>query len=295
MTEPINNRYDFVLLFDVQNGNPNGDPDAANMPRVDPETGLGLVTDVCIKRKIRNYVQTVKEGEEGFGIYIRRDASLNEKENYAREKVTGEKPLKDVKKNDSDADLKVREYMCANYYDIRTFGAVLTTLAKSSLNYGQVRGPVQLGFAQSFDPIDPQEITITRMAITRDENVKEGQATTMGRKHIVHYALYRMEGYVSANFARQTGFSEDDLNLLWQAIAGMFEDDRSAARGNMALRELVVFKHESKFGNAPAWSLFKRVQVTRKDETVPPRSYDDYNVVIDVDNLPSGVSCERKI
>ena len=241
MSEAIKNRYEFVVLFDVENGNPNGDPDAGNMPRIDPETGYGLVTDVCLKRKIRNYVETVKENEKGYGIYIREDVPLNRSDNLAYEYLkVDDKTVKDLKKKDPDADVKIRDFMCQNFYDIRTFGAVMTTFVKASLNCGQVRGPVQLGFARSIDPIISQEVTITRVAITTEKDA-ENKKTEMGRKNIVPYALYRAEGYVSANLARKvTGFSEEDLELLWEAIINMFEHDHSAARGTMAVRELIV-------------------------------------------------------
>lgn len=219
--EPIKNRYDFVVLYDVENGNPNGDPDAGNMPRVDPETGYGIVTDVCLKRKIRNYVETAKEGEPGYRIYIKEGVPLNASDREACEKYnvsTDEKKLKEAKKNDPELDIKIRDYMCGNFFDIRTFGAVMTTFVKGALNCGQVRGPVQLGFSRSIDPIISQEITITRVAITTEADA-EKKGTEMGRKYIVPYGLYRCEGYVSANLARKTtGFSEADLELLWKAI-----------------------------------------------------------------------------
>ena len=253
MSEVIKNRYDFVILFDVENGNPNGDPDAGNMPRVDPETGLGLVTDVCLKRKIRNYVEMAKEDSAGYRIYIKDQVPLNRNDAEALEYLGIDKDLKAAKKNDPEIDIKIRDWMCANFYDIRTFGAVMTTFVKGALNCGQVRGPVQLGFARSIDPIVPQEVTITRVAITTEADA-EKKGTEMGRKYIVPYGLYRAEGFVSANLARKsTGFSEDDLQLLWQAILNMFENDHSAARGKMAVRELIVFKHASELGNAPSY------------------------------------------
>lgn len=293
MSEPIKNRYDFVVLFDVENGNPNGDPDAGNMPRVDPETGYGLVTDVCLKRKIRNYVETLKEGESGYRIYIKDGVPLNRSDAEALESVGVSADLKAAKKKDPGIDAKLRDFMCQNFYDIRTFGAVMTTFVKGALNCGQVRGPVQLGFARSIDPIAPQEITITRVAITKEEDA-EKKGTEMGRKYIVPYALYRAEGYVSANLARKTtGFSEDDLQLLWQAILNMFENDHSAARGKMAVRELIVFKHASELGNAPAYKLFDAVHVDRTaGSAAAPRSYQDYTVSVDK-NLPEGVTCQR--
>lgn len=292
MSEVIKNRYDFVILFDVENGNPNGDPDAGNMPRVDPETGLGLVTDVCLKRKIRNYVEMAKEGEAGYGIYIKDQVPLNRSDAQALESLGIDKDLKTAKKTDLDIDVKIRDWMCAHFFDIRTFGAVMTTFVKGALNCGQVRGPVQLGFARSVDPIVPQEVTITRVAITTEADA-EKKGTEMGRKYIVPYALYRAEGFVSANLARKTtGFSEDDLQLLWQAIINMFENDHSAARGKMAVRELIVFKHDSELGNAPSYKLFDAVHVNRVDGVTVPRKYSDYTVKID-ENLPAGVTCER--
>lgn len=296
MSEPIKNRYDFVILFDVENGNPNGDPDAGNMPRVDPETGLGLVTDVCLKRKIRNYIETVKEDTQGFRIYIKDGVPLNrsDAEAYIALDVS-EKDIKEEKKSNPDLDRTIRDWMCANFYDIRTFGAVMTTFIKAALNCGQVRGPVQLGFAQSVEPVVPQEVTITRVAITTETDA-EKKGTEMGHKFIIPYGLYRCEGYVSANLARKsTGFSEDDLKLLWEAILNMFENDHSAARGKMAVRELIIFKHDSELGCAPAWKLFDAVKITRvdSDSTVPARSYHDYQIVIEESALPKGVTCQR--
>lgn len=296
MSEPIKTRYEFVILFDVENGNPNGDPDAGNMPRLDPETGYGLVTDVCLKRKIRNYVETVKEDAEGYRIYIKDGVPLNrsDAEAFAHWNVD-EKTIKEAKKKDEHLDEKIRDFMCGQFFDIRTFGAVMTTFVKNNLNCGQVRGPVQLGFARSIDPIVPQEVTITRVAITTEADA-EKKGTEMGRKHIVPYALYRCEGYVSANLARKTtGFSEDDLALLWQAILNMFEVDHSAARGKMAVRQLIVFKHDSELGNAPAYKLFDTVTVARKDGVVSPRAYSDYTVTIDTAALPEGVSCTQMV
>lgn len=292
MSEPIKNRYDFVILFDVENGNPNGDPDAGNMPRIDPETGYGLVTDVCLKRKIRNYVETVKENDENYRIYIKDTVPLNRSDADAIKALGISEDLKAAKKSDPDIDRRLRNYMCEHYYDIRTFGAVMTTFVKGALNCGQVRGPVQLSFARSVDTIIPQEVTITRVAITTEADA-EKKGTEMGRKYIVPYALYRAEGYISANLARKTtGFSEDDLQLLWEAILNMFENDHSAARGKMAVRELIVFKHSSELGNAPAYKLFDAVTVQRRDPTTPARSYRDYAVTVS-DALPEGVTCER--
>ncbi|MCD8127790.1 MAG: type I-C CRISPR-associated protein Cas7/Csd2 [Clostridiales bacterium] len=295
MSEPIKNRYEFVILFDVENGNPNGDPDAGNMPRVDPETGYGLVTDVCLKRKIRNYVETAKEDATGYRIYIKDSVPLNRSDAEALEslgyKGVDEKGLKAAKKNDPALDVKVRDFMCQNFYDIRTFGAVMTTFVKGNLNCGQVRGPVQMSFARSVDPIVPQEVTITRVAITTEADA-ERKGTEMGRKYIVPYALYRAEGYVSANPARKTtGFSEEDLALLWEAILNMFETDHSAARGKMAVRKLIIFKHDTELGCAPAYKLFDTVQISRKNPDAPARAYGDYAITVDAAALPAGVTC----
>ncbi len=282
----IQNRYEFVMLYDVENGNPNGDPDAGNMPRIDPETGHGIVTDVCIKRKIRNYVEMIKEGEQGYDIYIRQDVALNTQDNKGVEAV----------KDETDKTIKslgFRNFMCSNFYDIRTFGAVMTTAAKDrSLSNvaGQVRGPVQIAFGRSIDPIVPQEVTITRVAITTEEKA-ETASTEMGRKHIVPYAMYRQEGFISANLAQKiTGFNENDLELLWTAIINMFEFDRSAARGIMTLRKLVIFKHDSVLGNAPSHQLFETIKVERLDKAKPVRSYSDYSVKVDKDLVPDGVT-----
>ena len=296
MSEVIKNRYEFVILFDVENGNPNGDSDAGNMPRIDPETGYGLVTDVCLKRKIRNYVETVKEDEKGYGIYIREDVPLNRSDNKAFEYLGMDgKNTKDLKKKDPDADIKIRDFMCQNFYDIRTFGAVMTTFVNASLNCGQVRGPVQIGFARSIDPIISQEVTITRVAITTEEDAAK-KSTEMGRKNIVPYALYRAEGYISANLARKvTGFSEEDLELLWDAIINMFEHDHSAARGKMAVRELIVFKHSKELGDCPAYKLFDSIEVKKKEGVVYPRRYQDYEICIHEDQIPDTVEMTRKI
>lgn len=303
MSEVIKNRYEFVVLFDVENGNPNGDPDAGNMPRIDPESGLGLVTDVCLKRKIRNYIETVKEDEKGYKIYIKDGVPLNKSDREACESLgisdTDEKKvtesLKKLKKNDEEADVKIRDYMCRNFYDIRTFGAVMTTFVKAALNCGQVRGPVQIGFARSVDPIVSQEVTITRVAITTEKDA-ENKSTEMGRKSVVPYGLYRVEGYVSANLARKvTGFTERDLELLWEAIINMFEHDHSAARGNMAVRELIVFKHSKELGDCPAYKLFDSVEVKKKDQVEYPRSFRDYIVEVYEENIPESVEVKRMI
>ena len=301
MREAIKNRYEFIVLFDVENGNPNGDPDAGNMPRIDPESGLGLVTDVCLKRKIRNYVETVKENKKGFKIYIKEDIPLNRSDREACEELgiseTDDKKLteelKKLKKSDPDVDVKLRNYMCDEFYDIRTFGAVMTTFVKAALNCGQVRGPVQLGFARSIDPIISQEVTITRVAITTEKDA-ENKSTEMGRKNIVPYGLYRAEGYVSANLARKvTGFSEEDLELLWEAILNMFENDHSAARGKMAVRELIIFKHSKELGDCPAYKLFDAVEVTRKDGVEYARKYEVYSVRIHEENIPDSIEVKR--
>lgn len=296
MADVIKNRYEFTILFDVENGNPNGDPDAGNMPRIDPETGYGIVTDVCLKRKIRNCIETLCEDKEGYKIYIKDGVPLNDSDNTAYIALgTDEKKIKELKKDDPEIDKKICQFMCKNFFDIRTFGAVMTTFVKAALNCGQVRGPVQLGFARSIDPIVTQEVTITRVAITTKKDA-ENKSTEMGRKYIVPYALYRVDGYISANLARKvTGFSEDDLTLLWQSIINMFEYDRSAARGNMAVRELIVFKHASELGNAPAYKLFDTVSVKRRDGVVTARSYNDYEVEVAEEKLPEGVSCTRMI
>ena len=297
MSNPIKNRYDFVVYFDVENGNPNGDPDAGNMPRIDPETGYGIVTDVCLKRKVRNYVETVKEDDPGFDIYVKDGSILNVNDARAFEALgIDAKDIKKLKKDDPELDEKIRDFMCATFYDVRTFGAVMTTCVKNSLNCGQVRGPVQLTFARSVDPIIPQEITITRVAKTTEERA-EASYTEMGRKYVVPYALYRGEGYVSANLARKsTGFSEDDLALLWDAIVNMFEHDHSAARGKMAVRALVVFKHDSELGNAPSYKLFDAVSTQKKAGVEAPRSIDDYEeITVDEGAVPEGVTVLRMV
>lgn len=280
--EAIKNRYEFVMFFDVENGNPNGDPDAGNMPRVDPETSLGIVTDVCLKRKIRNFVDIAKEGEEGFKILINPDCSLNTKftEAYkALNKETGKKAKKTAEDN-----AEAMKFMCENYYDVRTFGAVMST---GDDPIGIVRGPVQLNFARSLDPVSAQEITITRQARTTEERTETG-TTEMGKKNIIPYALYRAEGYVSAMLARKTGFSEDDLKLLWKAIINMFEHDRSAARGKMCLRKLYVFKHSTALGNCPAHILMESVKAVKNDDAIYPRKFSDYTITAE-DKLPEGV------
>lgn len=281
----IQNRYEFVVLFDVENGNPNGDPDAGNMPRVDAETGHGLVTDVCIKRKIRNYVQLVKEDREGYKIFIKE--VLNEKLDNAYNKLGIEK------KTTKAEEIKMAQrFMCQNYFDVRTFGAVMST---GDSPCGVVRGPIQINFAKSIDPIATQEITITRMAITNQKDATKGE-TEMGKKSFVPYALYKAEGFVSAKLAQDvTGFSESDLGLLWEAIINMFEHDHSAARGKMIVRKLIVFKHESAIGNAPSHTLFERVNIIRKNEDIPARQYSDYEVKVIKDEMPNGVTIDERM
>ena len=287
--EAIKNRYEFIALFDVENGNPNGDPDAGNMPRVDPETAHGIVTDVCIKRKIRNYVELCKEGEAGYNILIKTDKALNTK---FTEAYDAEKLPKGKGKNGDPNDIRTaRDYMCRNYFDVRAFGAVMNT---GDDWCGIVRGPVQVNFARSIDPVYQQDITITRQARTTEERKETGE-TEMGKKSVVPYRLYKTEGYVSAMLAQKvTGFSEDDLELLWTAIINMFEHDHSAARGKMCLRKLIVFKHESSLGNAPSHVLFDKVSISKKSGVEVARSYDDYDVAIDK-TMPDGVTLIEKL
>jgi len=283
MSNVLDKRYEFVLFFEVENGNPNGDPDAGNMPRIDPETSHGIVTDVCLKRKVRNYVELVNGGKNPFDIYVREKAVLNDinAEAYGELKIKSEskKLPKDLKQAND-----ITQYMCDSFYDIRSFGAVMTT----EVNCGQVRGPIQFGFAKSLDTIIPQEITITRMAVTNAKDVDKER--TMGRKHIVPYALYRVEGYVSAPLAKKTGFSEDDLEIFWQALVNMFEHDHSAARGKMASRKLVIFQHETALGNAQAHKLFDLVTTRRVDGNKPPRAFSDYDISINYTDKPDGIT-----
>lgn len=285
----IANRYEFVLLFDVVNGNPNGDPDAGNLPRLDPETNQGLVTDVCLKRKIRNYVALEQEGAPGHAIYMQEKAVLNNQHKRAYDALDIEPEKNKLPKDEAKAQ-ELTAWMCANFFDVRTFGAVMTT----GVNCGQVRGPVQMAFASSVDPVVPMEVSITRMAVTTEAEAdkQSGDNRTMGRKHIIPYGLYRTHGYVSAKLGERTGFSEDDLALLWRALMNMFEHDRSAARGEMAARKLIVFKHDHPMGNAPAHSLFERVRVDRTEGEIdtPARRYGDYAVTIDREDLPAGVT-----
>lgn len=286
MNNPIQNRYDFVLFFDVKDGNPNGDPDAGNLPRVDPETGHGLVTDVCLKRKVRNYVQLDKCCSEAYDIFVKEKAILNNliAEAHKDESVKG--------KEKGEKTEAARQVMCRKYYDVRTFGAVMST----GENAGQVRGPVQLTFSRSVDQVVPLEHSITRMAVATDAEAEkqQGDNRTMGRKFTVPYALYRCHGFVSAPLAAQTGFGEEDLELFWQALINMFEHDRSAARGQMSARKLVVFKHDSRMGNAPAHILFDLV--TAETEEKPVRSFDQYQIFVPTqDNMPEGVTIIEKL
>ena len=285
--EPIKNRYEFTVIFDVENGNPNGDPDAGNMPRIDPETSAGLVTDVCLKRKIRNFVEIFKEDEPYYNILVKPDKALNTKFTEAYEAI-GEKTGQ--KGKNPEAVRAARDYICQNYFDGRTFGAVMST---GNDPCGIVRGPVQISFAKSVDPIFTQDITITRQARTTEDKRDTGE-TEMGRKSIVPYGLYRADGYVSAMLAQKiTKFSEEDLELLWKAIINMFEHDRSAARGKMCVRKLYVFKHDSVLGNAPANVLFDKIVIGKKDGVEVPRSFNDYEITVDK-NMPEGVELQEK-
>ena len=289
----LENRYDFVLIFDVKDGNPNGDPDAGNLPRVDTETGQGLVTDVSIKRKVRNFVGLVKEEQPPYEIYIKEKAVLNLQHERAYIGIGAEEELKSDKKRKGKAESveKARQWMCQNFFDVRTFGAVMST----GVNCGQVRGPVQLTFSRSVDPIVASEHSITRMAVATEAEAEkqDGDNRTMGRKHTVPYGLYVAHGFISAHLANQTGFSETDLELLWQSLTNMFEHDRSAARGEMATRGLYVFKHDSKLGNAPAHSLFDRINPHLKDDVTVPRTFKDYQIDIDETDMPNGVTLNK--
>jgi CRISPR-associated protein Csd2 len=292
MSEPIKNRYEFVLLYDVENGNPNGDPDAGNMPRIDPETGYGIVTDVCLKRKIRNFVELMKQDEAGYKIYVKENIPLNAQHEQAYLALGVTVPKKDDAKMKAEDIKPLRDWMCQNFYDVRTFGAVMTT----KVNCGQVRGPVQINFSRSVDPIVQQEVTITRVTVTQ---VDADKSTEIGRKHIVPYGLYRVEGYVSAKLANDstkgTGFSEEDLELLWKALESMFEHDHSAARGKMATRKLFIFKHDSELGNAPAHQLFDAVTVEKAAAANPPRSFADYTVTLKRELIPAGVTVIERV
>ena len=318
----LKNRYDFVLVFDVRDGNPNGDPDAGNLPRLDVESGHGLVTDVALKRKVRNFVSLVKDQTQGepkdgvsrFEIYVREKAILNNQHQRAysalnldaSDEQTAEseydaedgeskkkKPIKEKRKGSAEDVDKARRWMCQNFFDVRTFGAVMST----GINAGQVRGPVQVTFARSVEPVIALEHSITRMAVATEAEAQkqQGDNRTMGRKHTVPYGIYVAHGFVSSFLAKQTGFSEEDLELLWQALESMFEHDRSAARGEMATRGLYVFKHDSELGNAHAFALFDRIKIKRKDGVEVPRAFEDYEVTVAEDNLPPGVTLIRRV
>ncbi|WP_173384675.1 type I-C CRISPR-associated protein Cas7/Csd2 [Fibrobacter succinogenes] len=283
----LKKRYDFVLLFDVKDGNPNGDPDAGNLPRLDAETGNGLVTDVCLKRKVRNFIQLAKQGENGYDIFVKEKAILNNAIDEAHDSEVVKAQKKDADKTDA-----ARQFMCAKYFDIRTFGAVMST----GKNAGQVRGPVQMTFGRSIDPIVSSEHSITRMAVATEAEAEKqkGDNRTMGRKFTVPYGLYVSHGFISAHLAAQTGFTTDDLDAFWEALEKMFWEDHSAARGEMNVRGLYVFEHSTALGNAPAHELFEKIKVERKDSSIPARSFDDYNVIID-ETMPEGVKLIRKI
>ena len=318
MSTPIQHRYDFVYFFDITDGNPNGDPDAGNLPRLDPETNHGLVSDVSLKRKIRNYVEFAREGQDGFHIYVQEGAILNDQHRkaYVALRPGDNKVTKDAKLNPKDdvEALKLKDFMCANFFDVRTFGAVMST----GVNCGQVRGPVQVTFAQSIEPIVPVEISITRMAATNEAEKKqkaEGDDSndrtdnrTMGRKHIVPYGLYRAHGFISAKLSERTGFGEADLELLFEALGSMFEHDHSAARGEMSSRKLIIFKHDCALGKAPAHALFDRVSIGRNVEgeiravddrglgnLAPARKFADYTISIDRTDLPPGIEIIERL
>lgn len=310
MSKALENRYEFVLLFDVENGNPNGDPDAGNMPRVDPETNVGIITDVCLKRKIRNVITMTQDGKQGYEIFVQEKGILNQQierayaesddvkgaleawQLWQKNKKKGSRPPKHYE------DV-AKDWMCCNFFDIRAFGAVMSTgdakddgeNSKVRMTAGQVRGPIQLAFAKSVEPIVSREISITRMAVTNEKDLEKER--TIGKKSIVAYGLYRVEGYISAYLAEQTGFSEDDLALLWQALANMFDHDHSAARGTMSAHALVAFKHDSIMGNAPAHTLLSRLKVTREASDKPARAYTDYTVSLDEANMPKGVTIQK--
>jgi len=279
----ITNRYEFIYLFDVSNGNPNGDPDAGNLPRLDPETNRGLVTDVAMKRKIRNYVALEKGSEQGYAIYMQEKSVLNNQHKQAYSALGIEPEAKKLPKEEAKAR-ELTAWMCKNFFDVRAFGAVMTT----EVNTGQVRGPIQMAFATSVEPVLPLEVSITRVAVTNERDLEKER--TMGRKHILPYGLYRAHGFISAKLAERTGFSEEDLKLFWRALTNLFEHDRSAARGEMSARKLIVFKHDNPMGNAPAHMLFDKVKVARVgDSSAPARSFGDYRVEID-QNMPEGVT-----
>lgn len=293
MSNAIQNRYEFVLLFDVQDGNPNGDPDAGNLPRVDPETGNGLVTDVCLKRKVRNYVGIAREEQPPFEIYVKEKAILNRQHERAYKALNIDLSGDTGKRKGGENVDAARQWMCKNFYDVRTFGAVMST----GINCGQVRGPVQMSFARSISPVVPLEHSITRMAVaTEAESEKQGgDNRTMGRKFTIPYGLYRGHGYISAHLARQTGFSEADLTLLWEALTNMFEHDHSAARGQMAVRGLYVFKHDNALGHAPAHELFDRITVQPKEGVIVPRGFSDYQLTVNDAGFPQGITLTRQV
>lgn len=283
----MDHRYDFVLLFDVTDGNPNGDPDAGNLPRVDPETGHGLVTDVCLKRKVRNFVGTVKEEQPPYEIYVKERAVLNNQHDRAYQALQ-----LDASKAKQPEVEKCRQWMCQNFYDVRTFGAVMST----KVNCGQVRGPIQMAFSRSIDPIVSLEHSITRCAVAtqKEADKQDGDNRTMGRKFTVPYGLYRCHGFVNPFFARQTEFSADDLELFWQSLEKMFELDRSASRGQMSPQALIVFEHKDPLGNAPAHKLQQRVSVSKRNADTPPRSFDDYELTVDQSDIPEGINVIRR-
>jgi CRISPR-associated protein Csd2 len=284
----LKNRYDFILLFDVQDGNPNGDPDAGNLPRVDPETGHGIVTDVCLKRKIRNYIYMLKKNEPPFEIYVKEKAILNQQHERAHAAVGNDTGKRESKPKHDKKNDEAKMWMCMNFFDVRTFGAVMST---GDWKCGQVRGPVQLTFARSVEPVIPLEYCITRMAVATAKEAEDqgGDNRTMGRKFTIPYGLYKSYGFISANLANQTSFSEEDLKLLWETLANMFDHDRSASHGLMQTRGLFVFKHDSEFGRAPAHRLFDLIKIKKKATDKVARSFDDYEVEIDQINLPEGV------
>ena len=298
MSETIKNRYDFTILFDVRDGNPNGDPDDDNRPRTDPLTEQGIVTDMCIKRKIRDYVLSTKAGEPGYDIYVQRGITLNAAEHVAWHHL-GVEPNKSsaskAKEKNPNLALELRKFVCESYYDVRAFGGVLTTLMSNNLNFGQVRGPIQLCLARSIDPVDVITTTITRITVNSEDEAKTKMGM-IGERHFVRYGLYRMDGFISASLANDvTGFSEADLELFWEAIERMFDDDRSAGRGLMTTRKLIIFKHDSQRGNAPSWKLFDTISVERKDPSTILTDYSDYEVTIDYDSVPQGVSCFERV
>lgn len=291
----LKNRYEFVYFFDVENGNPNGDPDAGNLPRVDPETSYGIVTDVCLKRKVRNYVEIVKKNTAPYEIYVREKAVLEQAHKRAHQAI-GAKAGDAKKKRQGTAEEveQAREWMCHNFFDVRTFGAVMST----GINCGQVRGPIQINFSRSIDPVIPRDISITRMAVATEKEAEkqQGDNRTMGRKSIIPYGLYRAEGYISAHLASQTGFTEEDLSIFWDALINMFEHDHSAARGKMTARKLYVFKHATELGNAPSHMLFDSIKVEGQEKNgMPPRAFEDYEISFNSADLPENVEVIEKL